>query len=60
MLNKVHCFNLLTAESFTLEFEDVYAQRKFLRKLKYSKKIKCIGWETGSPSEDELLISEGL
>lgn len=60
MPNIVHCFDKRNIREFKKEFEDVYEQRKFLRKLKYSKKVKCIGWETNSPSEDELLISEGL
>ena len=47
-MNEVWCLNRINGEEFTLRFNDLQKQRKFLLKCKHSKKIMILGytWQT--------------
>lgn len=40
---EVTCRNLKTSEVFTLPFNNEYSVRKFVRKCKFSKKVRILG-----------------
>lgn len=46
-------YNLITKQTFTKVFDDLYRVRDFVRKCKYSKKIRIIG-QTGYETESQL------
>jgi hypothetical protein len=45
--------NLTTNKTFTLNFSDLYRLRDFVRKCKYSKKVKIIG-QFGYETESQM------
>ena len=56
-MNEVTCIDLSTGREFTKSFSDVYEQRKFIIKCRYSSKVKVIGYRCQCYEEMEYLES---
>lgn len=54
-MNEVVCYDKTTNKTFTLHFDNLYKQRKFLIKCRYSNKLMVLSYTYQSQAEYEYL-----
>ena len=54
-MNEVYCIDLTTKKSFTLKFDNLVKQRRFLLKCKHSSKLFVTGYTYDGQAEYEYL-----